>query len=361
MPVDTVALVSRDVIPYEAADEILVRGRGHLQVNNEDGRVVFERHIIRVPGSWDSNCNVSLVRAPSNIEVMEYGDSFIAHHGGYNVRIEGSPAKLAQGHNVQGGPGTLREAQDFMVGMVERIAEYPLAGFGWDLARLDWAENFVFPSREEAELVIRHLTKVRMARKDNRPFEGESIESVSRSWTWKAYWKGPEFHVHDRPRLVREGFRDLTDLINLAYRTVRVECEFKKPWLEYHRKTQDVQKLPENWQEEWEVHTKKALQGDVDLRRTTDPLEVRYRLNKRFSQKQAAALFGTWSDIIMNGEAVAKQAFVGRMSTWYDHKKKLKDTGIALFGVTCKVEDRMCDFTLSSPFRARCDFEQQAA
>jgi hypothetical protein len=265
-----------------------------------------------------------------------------------------------QGHNVSGGPGTLAEAVGCMTHLVTSIAGYPFSDMAWNLHRLDWAENFVFPSKEEAQLVIRHLTKVRMGRKDNRPYEGESIESTSRSWTWKAYHKGPEFHVHDRPRLVREGFMGLGSVMDLAWRTVRVECEFKKPWLEYHRKTIEVEKLPENWQDEWERHTMKALQGDIDLKRTSDPLEVRYRLAKRYSQAQAAALFGTWSDIIMNGEKVAKTAFAGRERTWYDHKRKLKESGIALFGVTCKVEDRMCDFSLSSPYRVRSAFEDAA-
>lgn len=360
MGVDTLAIVSIEPVPEDWAKRIMKKTVSTYKLDNAQDLIFYSAHRMRAEGSYQSGLMATLepftywreLDAPRQTSCKSTGLVSTATHEqaeGHRIRLEGSASKLELGHNVHPGRG-LHDSLAILERTFRKATDYPIP-HTWNVARVDWAENFLYPSASAAKDAIYMLTQLRMPRKKNRPYEGQSIYCAGVATTWKAYLKGPEFHTHDRARLMRALCPDCDILEEEAFRTIRIEAELRARYLEYHYKTHAAAELPDDLSEHWQKQTGKAMQDDLKMKRTHEIHEAQRRLYAAYTEAQANAAYATWLKICTLGPEKTRATM--RRATWYHHRKLLKEAGVALYGMALEPSRTVLDFSLDSPLRVK--------
>ena len=317
-------------------------------------------------GSWDSRVSVRVEReewvaepasiaarmastAGSDVQVSRIEGKQIAYTTGVRrprpivskqpcapyLKIEGSVHKALVGHNVWGGPCAVALTLAWFVDNVgERLGVALPYSEDWIVRRVDWAEAFELPTFEACEEYVSGLNMAQFPRRQVIRYGSESLFSPGRTTSVKVYHKGPEFHEHDRRRLL--DFMEAEEVHELQARAngiLRFETSVKA------RKLDDdfggkpaVMGLTREYLER--VHDKEAgrllKEAKTDMETVRSNQAVKRRLHEVYGSALAGNLFGTWLEFAALGEKEAKKTMTAR--TFYRQRKQLSDAGVSWLG-----------------------------
>jgi II/X family phage/plasmid replication protein len=290
--------------------------------------------------------------------------------------IEGSVHKAMLGHNVYGGPLPPVLTACWFVDDVARRLGVPLPyAEDWRVLRVDWAEAYELPSAAACSEFVSGLNMAEFPRRKVIRFGCESLMVPSRTAAFKCYHKGPEFEKHDLPRLrqyaavtAREAdrqegpqkvqfvplaFIELDALRERASRILRFETSIKAQRLadDFEGKVTVLQ-LTETYLEE--THDREAdrllKEGAAEMETVRTHLEVSRRLEEKYSNELARALFGTWMQFSALGERVVKDKLPPR--TFYRQRKQLQEAGCSWHGADVAIVSRCSEIPAGfSPVR----------
>jgi len=259
--------------------------------------------------------------------------------------IEGSVHKLLLGHNVFGGPEDIVAPIRWLIGQaaLQLGVELPCADV-WRVRRLDWAEVYDLGSFEAVDEFVGLLRNAEFPRRKVGRYGQESLNITGDMTGVKIYHKGPEFEKHDRPRLKRSS-APVVELQHRANMLLRCEVELRARALDELFGPEPVVGtlcLPETLQRLIELYDhnmgKVLREGDISMEIVRTAVGVRRRLYERYTPVQAYALYGTWLGLSALGEAHIKEAFAARRRTFYDHRKKLVESGCSWHGGDVKLD-----------------------
>lgn len=260
--------------------------------------------------------------------------------------MEGSVHKAMLGHNVWGGPRDLAPSVSWLVSDVSRRLGLDLPDFaGWDVMRADWAETYDLGSFANCQDYIRSLNSARFPRREPQRYGDNSLSFPGRTTALRVYHKGPEFAGESFKKLQRHlPLEALDQLTQRAHTTLRVEVSVKRPKLtEYH--TPDTKPTTVRTEFLQSVHDKEVKklirEADSDMTTVRDFQSVKKRLQTHYAGRErlARTLLNTWVQLATLGENVVKDDM--REWSFYDHRKKLVDAGVAWHGSDVViVEDR---------------------
>jgi II/X family phage/plasmid replication protein len=357
MMIDTIAIDSPEVgiDSIEKIEQFLEKYTG---VDMQTGEVLYQFTRGKLKGSYDSSVSVKILREKlvqvfdgvksGKIEAIYFTDTDGQKKKmGYEINksetkmkmvkqscepylsVECSIHKLLLGHNVYGGPIDVGLIVKFIVNLLKEKFDVDLPEpRGWRIRRIDVAEVYNMGSFEGVQEYIRGLNHCSYPRKKVIPYQCESIYVPGRITTLKLYHKGPEFHQHDRKRLLKfMKAEKVEQLQNIANKILRVEMEIKAQRL----RELNCGELPtfENIEVEYlqnrlnkEVFNllhEKQEPDRIEIYRTTDA--VLNRLNEIFPVRKARTLYNTWIKLASLGEQDTKKIMC--KNTFYEHRREL--------------------------------------
>lgn len=276
------------------------------------------------------------------------------------LELEGSIHKAMLGHNVAGGPESLREPCEWLCEDVGRRLGVELPGGSeWFLRRVDWAECYELPDVAAVEEYMWGLNAVEYPRRSVARYGRESIFAGGRTTAVKAYHKGPELAKHDRRRLqsvLNPG--EYEQLQHHAYRVLRWEVTIKAKKLDENR--DEKPRVGEISVEDLrDLHHREVRrlvrEGEADVKTVRKQKAVRDRLLDHYDSRKAGILLGTWHQLVTLGEHETRRHIASR--TYRRHKKDLLDAGVSWIGADVVVMPSRSslpeDFTVgaNSPYR----------
>lgn len=305
--------------------------------NNDSGELLYELVSGALKGSFDHRVSVRVCRD----EVVYLPPRHPGQKGTTELRecrpyvfLEGSVHKALLGHNVFGGPCSLLPAARWFVGHVGKLLHviFPPAD-DWLLYRVDWAECFELGSYEACEDFVRGMNRCNYPRRQPRRYGWQSIVFAGTYTTWKLYHKGPEFSKNDYSRLIHAGVYNAVQWQEKAGRILRSETTIKAPKLKRdfngYPKVKDVS--DEYIAGVHDQNTARVLrEGEAEMKTVRTAEEVTKRLHSMYSERQASALFCTWTFLGVQEEQLILR-FMSRR-TFYHHKKLLREAGVSWTG-----------------------------
>lgn len=343
---DTVKIESPDLSESAAAEisRALVLRQG---IDLENGEILYSVTAGQLHGSWDHSVSLRVMRERKvNVSepVLGTGDKlgqvlYVRRHqetvpSPPYLLLEGSVHKAMLGHNVHGGPEAFAASCGFFVGLASELVGVELPGASeWLVRRVDWSEVYRL-GYEGAEAFIRNMHGADYARRSVQKYATGIMWPGSNS-TLKMYMKGPEFTRHDSRRL--SSFMDpdhVEELQREANELVRVECEVKARMLRWWNadelpRVHEVSEDRIKGQHVTEV--KRVLhEGGEQVKKVRNHREVSARLHDEYGDRLGNVLYGTWSRLVLGGEAEARKALT--KPTFYRHKKLIKDAGCNWIG-----------------------------
>ncbi|MDP9437194.1 MAG: hypothetical protein M3P49_00355, partial [Actinomycetota bacterium] len=343
---DTVKLESPEISESAAAEvsRALVLRQG---VDLESGEILYSVTAGQLRGSWDHSVSLRVMRERKvNVSepVLGTGDKlgqvlYVRRHQETvacppYLLLEGSVHKAAVGHNVYGGPESFSASCGFFVGLASDLLGVALPGAPeWLVRRVDSAEVYRL-GYEGCEAFIRNIHGADYARRSVQKYATGIMWPGSNS-TLKMYMKGPEFTRHDSRRL--SAFMDPDEVEELqreANGLVRVECEVKARMLRWWNADElpRVSEVPEDRIRAQHVtEVRRVLhEGGEQVKKVRNHREVSDRLHEVYGKRLGNLLYGTWSRLVLGGEAEARKAL--EKPTFYRHKKLIKEANCNWIG-----------------------------
>jgi hypothetical protein len=354
---DSVNLES-PVISEEDAQRIEAELFTSSRRHNTTGELVYALTNGPLKGSWDHRFSLQVLRHRWEHD-PDLGRTVKVPSQPF-LRLEGSIHKAMVGHNVYGGPEALLEPCQWLLWhLVETHNMWlPIDVRHWYPIRIDWAEAFDMGSFEAVQQYIRIMASAHYPQRSPNVYGDETILWAGRTTALKLYHKGPEFRKHDLRRLQEhadlsswpEDFRwylplhyglrvgkagtvmDLDELEELtckANATLRCEVAIKRPKLEYEYGSKPkMGQVKLDWvKQTFDTEVKRIMklaEHDHETVRRSD--DVLRRLEAHYSEKQALAIYSTWSLLATHGKAYAREHL--KRSTYYDHQKKMAEVGV---------------------------------
>jgi len=330
---DTVKLQSPEIGERLAA-AIESRLVTRWAVDRETGQLLWEFTSGSLEGSYDHRIAVAVKRERwESVQLPGGRVSTLLRQSRPYLVVEGSVHKAMLGHNLQGGPlDPVASCRWFVdhIGAGLRV-DLPAAD-DWLARRLDWAEVFAL-DYACCEAFIRGLAVADFPRRSPRRYGDQSVMVPGRTTSVKVYHKGPEFAVHDRPRLGKVLSSEAVARLQWrANELLRVEVEIKARKLDTDMDPPAVGRLSEEHITGlYDREVAKLLRESQRMREIVRTAEdVRRRLNECYTPAQASALFGSWMSFATLGEDWTRDQLP--RSTFYDHRKKLIDAGCSWHG-----------------------------
>lgn len=290
-------------------------------------RIVVKRQRLKSTYDWRSRKNVV-----NNVNCKPY------------LLVECSPHKLILGHNVYGGSNDFQGYCRFLIKFIEESFNVLLPDFRiWHVRRIDYAEVFDLGSIESVLEYFRGLNSAVYSRRSANKYGLTGTYYPGGSTTVKFYCKGEEFRKHDKVRLKKFLDDDkLYKIEEIAKRLLRVEVEIKSRKLKNDFKSKYLPCVKdiklEYLQSLYENEIKKIIkEGDSSMKTVRNAQGVQNRLYSLFSSQKASVMLGTWYMFTTLGEDYAKTQM--SESTFYRHKKDLKDSGISWLGTNVTLKD----------------------
>jgi II/X family phage/plasmid replication protein len=360
---DTVKLESPE-LGEELARQIEARCVRRSAVDIGSGELLYELTTGSLEGSYDHRVSIRVMRSRmvSQIEIERERlpddrtrlkgrtRTFTVSCEPY-LLLEASVHKAMLGHNVYGGPESVREPCEWLVGDVAARLGVDLPnGAEWLVRRIDWAEVYELPDYPAVEEYVWGLNSAEYPRRSVARYGRESIFAAGRTTAVKAYHKGPEFSKHDHKRL-RDIMQDadLQDLQHYANRVLRWEVSVKAKKLdEDHGKKPLVSEISSEYLRKLHYREVRRLvrEGEADVKTVRKQKDVRDRLLQEYDARKAGLLLGTWHQLVTLGEKETRRVIPDR--TFRRHKKLLGDAGVSWIGadvlVVPKVSSLPADF-----------------
>ncbi len=350
---DTVKLESPE-LGEDLAREIELRCVRRSAVEIGTGELLYELTTGSLQGSYDHRVSIRVMRSRL---VQHKRQSFDRQSGRMvstssqvyelckpYVLLEGSAHKAMLGHNVYGGPESVREACEWLVQDVgSRLGVELPNGAEWLVRRIDWAEVYELPDYAAVEEYVWGLNSAEYPRRSVARYGRESIFAAGRTTAVKAYHKGPEFSKHDHKRLrgiMRDA--DLEDLQHYANRVLRWEVSVKAKKLdEDHGQKPRVSEISADYLRKLHYREVRRLvrEGEAEVKTVRKQKDVRDRLLEVYDARKAGLLLGTWHQLVTLGEKETARAIADR--TFRRHKQLLRDAGVTWIGADVLVVPRV--------------------
>ncbi len=344
---DTVKLESPEITESDAlaVSKSLILRQG---VELQSGEIIYAVTGGQLRGTWDASISLQVKRERvENVKEEVLGREL--HNLGQVVQVrnrrtvvacppylwlEASVHKALLGHNVHGGPESFSAGVGFVVALAGELLSVMLPDWrGWLVRRVDWAEVYRL-GYVGCEAFIRNMHGADYARRE--------VVTYSTGVMWpgytsalKMYMKGVEFKRHDYKRLSAFMHPDeVDDLQSRAHELVRVESELKSKKLREWNggELPRVDEVPDS-----RIRTHHASEvrrvlheGGEQVKKIRNHREVSSRLHEKYGDRLGNALYGTWSRLVLGGEAEAREALATR--TFYRHRKLIKDAGCNWIG-----------------------------
>ncbi len=361
---DTVKLESPE-LGEDLAREIEARCVRRSAVDIGSGELLYELTTGSLEGSYDHRVSIRVMRSRMvpqiEIERERLPDGRTRLKGKTRtftisckpyVLLEASVHKAMLGHNVYGGPESVREPCEWLVGDVgARLGLELPNGAEWLVRRIDWAEVYELPEYAAVEEYMWGLNFAEYPQRSVTRYGRESIFCHGRTTALKAYHKGPEFSKHDHKRLrsIMEKV-DLEDLQHYANRVLRWEVSVKAKKLdEKYGKKPLVSEISADDLRELHYHEVRRLVkgGEAEVKTVRNQKDVRDRLLQEYDARKAGLLLGTWHQLVTLGEKETRRFIPA--SSFRRHKKLLSDAGVTWIGadvlVVPKVSSLPADFS----------------
>lgn len=289
------------------------------QLDGETGEVRWQIITSELLGSYDSRMQIKFMQ-------------------GNKIRITGSPHKFIMGHNIFGGPDDIKGCCRYLVKLASKRLEIELPSWDkWELMRADVVYGFGLDSFEQVQEFFKSMRGCVYPRRQAMNFGVNSVYFKGAATTLKAYHKGPEFKVHDMPRLKKlEGTMynpyNLRLLKDIADRIVRFEVEVYKRQMKYDQVDNKCGVLNDFYFDQ--VYTREVCkimrEGQSEMEIVRDINDVEERIMSFYPGRKGRNLFSIWSRIQLQGEQTVRNN-VSRM-TWYRYKSDLAYCGVSMKG-----------------------------
>ncbi len=343
--IDTISLES-PFIPENIAIEIENKSIIRQGVNMELQEIFYQITTKELKGSFDSSLRIVVkrekyitdfdMRSRKKITSLVSCEPYLL--------VECSVHKLILGHNVFGGTNDFNGLCKFLVSFIEKSFDFKLPSYDiWKVRRVDYAEIFDLGNMEAVFEWFRGVNHADYGRRTPERYGCNSLYFPGSTTTIKFYHKGLEFSKHDRKRLRIFLDDDKINLIqNKANRYLRVEIEVKSRKLKNDFQTKDLPLVKdikvEYLQSLYEIEVQRVLkEGAEGMNIIRDASKVQQRLYSVYSASKAGSLLGTWYMLTTLGEDYAKKQM--SKTTFYRHRKDLKDIGISWFGTNVTLKD----------------------
>lgn len=260
--------------------------------------------------------------------------------------VECSVHKAMVGHNVGCGPVELLPACRWLIQRVGSLVGETLPDGGvWDLLRVDVAECYDLGSLGGVRAYLWAMTQARYPRRRVDRYGVNGIMAPGTHTSIKLYAKGPEFRVHDRPRLMLAGV-ECVEIQERADRLLRVEVEIKARALRKLGEGRRVCDVSDEWlREAAEMHVLKLVSEaeGADIVRTVD--SVSERLYAQYPSALAVTLYASWVQLVAQGEEKCRQMWP--RSSFYRRVSQLKAAGVSWLGSDARLvrSDSVPDFS----------------
>ncbi len=361
---DTVKLHS-PYISQEIASQVEHYLNTRRGVENSTGNVMYEivGGEVQLAGSYDHRIRVAVLRRRA-VWVPgrggQRGQTVMEDCPPY-LEVEGSIHKAMVGHNVWGGPPSIREP---LIWMVFDLCRYfdcwlPYAPT-WKIRRLDWANIYDLGSHALVGDYLWAMNQAVYPRRHPQKYGRSGAFFPGDATSLKFYHKGVEFQRHDYGRIRRSilGGVQLAEQVRArADSLLRVEVSIKAPALD---RAYDGSPLVDNvipvWVADlWEREVQKVVrEGRSDMEVVRKFVDVRERLYSLHSSRLASSLNATWVSLATLGEEQTKSHM--SHDTWYRHRRYLEQAGCAWSGTDLQLVDAAPSFgnfvpTLTHPSR----------
>ncbi len=349
---DTVKLHS----PY-ISEDVANQVERHLNtrsgVQNSTGTIMYEivGGEVQLEGSYDHRVRVAVLRKRSVWvpgKGTRRGQTVIEECPPY-LEVEGSVHKAMAGHNVWGGPPSIREPITWLIFDLARYFDcwLPYAPT-WDIQRLDWANVYDLGSHTVVGDYLWALNQASYPRRRAQNYGRTGAFFPGDATSVKFYHKGVEFQRHDYGRIRRAPFGGVqlaNEVRDRANRLLRVEVSIKAPTLDRaYDRSPTVDKVSPIWVADlWEREVQKVVrEGRTDMEVVRKAVDVRARLGSLHSRRLASAVYATWVGFSTVGEEQTKLLMA--QDTFYRHRRFLEAAGCSWHGTDVQLVDAVPSF-----------------
>lgn len=333
---DTIRVISPSIIE-ETYIKLKSISFEKLQIDNENNSIVYQFTNAELKGSFDSRIMVQ-------IKTQKLDRYFSLDQGKYltinkpcdpYLEIEFSIHKYFIGHNVFGGFNDLPEKFNVFIMMIEKQFNIVLPSFlEWTIKRLDYAEAFRL---EDIENFFRYMKNCKYPRRKMFDYD-TTIMFPGQTTTVRLYSKEHEFKAHDLKKLNKNKNIDIISILKESKNLLRVEVQLKRKKLLAMNGDKEMKIKDYNLsciQEVYETEICKIFKLKEDRKLYNDTKSVLNVLYREFSQKQAMALFSTYTQISIIGQDAVKENM--SKTTFYRHMKIFKDLCISVINTDLKI------------------------
>lgn len=317
---DTIEIRSPE-LSYDEINKIRMKSQVTERYDVETGEILYQVTTSQLEGSYDARLSVRVVQ-------------------GLKLKISGSVHKFILGHNCWGGPKDIKKCCRYLVLLVQKKLGVTLPNWSdWDLLRADVTHVFNLGDIEAVQDYLRMMRGCTYPRRKPRNYGLCGYYFPGSSTTLKIYNKGPEFAVHDKPRLLKlknNGTmfnKDSIELLeNLSNGLIRFEVEVRSRKLRYdHQEVRCGLLEDEYFQGVYIKEVSKVMrEGQQELEIVRDAFGVTERLKLFYSNRKVNSMMAVWSRIQLEGAEKVKSSY-GR-TQWYTIRRDFAECGISLQG-----------------------------
>lgn len=270
---------------------------------------------------WESACRES-ISSDSHQIVVKFGT---------HLEIQGSPARVLQGHNVFGSFDIFQCFQS-MVEFVQRYfsIRFPVVIDQWNCTRIDFTRNYDMGSLDVVLQAIDSMKSVKVGRQKMRSYDsGVMWGAGSNLHSGKVYAKGPDLQrnvLKRRAFCTDEQLKKSQQLLRLEYSMRRHFLARLKdagcPW--YSLTPEQLVFFHDSYFSKF-ISEIEVIDMDNLLQKLLD--SVGDAPDKIPTKNQARAAYDCYMRCKTMGKKIAQSTYQSR-ATWYRHLKNLSLAGV---------------------------------